>query len=177
MFPFTVTPPNRCKIEHAIKVIDLGLRLADVEAFGLEDRYEDTHDKGDRTSRHRNLRQNGATEEEAGILLEERIELNALASDELVNFIERKLQQNEIKKIIPSKDTLAEAYELFARGEYIQETIDEALESLDDEDIEVPDDIEMRVNKILAKHPNIRWDDAIRRIVAGSARPSKAGAS
>src|SRR5262249_49445180 len=107
---------RRYSFMHNINVIDLGLRLADVEAFGLEDRYEDAFDKGSRESRRRNLLANGATREEAEILLDQRIELNALASDELVDFIEQKLGQVGIKKIVPGKDRLAEAYQLFARG-------------------------------------------------------------
>jgi hypothetical protein len=160
---------RRYEFENEIEVIDLGLRRVDVEAFGLEDRYEDTHDKGDEESRRCNLRYNGATEEEAEILLDQRIELNSLASDELVDFIERKLQQNGIKKIVPGKHRLSETYQLFARGTRIQKIIDEALESLDDEDIEIPHDLEERVRKHLTEHPEVRWDRAVSMIAGAHA--------
>jgi hypothetical protein len=156
---------RRYEFKHQIKVTDLGLRLTDIRAFGLEDRYEDAHDKGDEESRRCNLRYNGATEEEAEILLHRRIELNALASDELVRFIEHKLEQVGIRKIVPGKDTLAEAYRTFARGERIREIIDEALEGLDDEDIEIPHDLEERVRKHLMEHPEVRWDHAVSAIL------------
>jgi hypothetical protein len=152
---------RRYEFEHNINVVDLGLRLVDVEAFDLEDRYEDAFDKGDPESRRRNMLANGATEEEAEILLDQRIELNALASDELVDFIEQKLQQNGIQKIVPGKNRLVEAYELFARPARVQKIIDEAIEGLEDERIKVPGDLEERVRKHLTEHPEFRWDRAV----------------
>jgi hypothetical protein len=155
---------RRYEFRHNIEVVDLGLRLADVEAFDLEDRYEDAFDKGDPESRRRNMLANGATEEEAEILLDQRIELNALASDELVDFIEQKLQQNGVEKIVPGKDRLAEAYQLFARGVRIQKIINEALEGLKDETIDAPSDLEQQVRDHLVAHPEVRWDHAVSEI-------------
>ena len=65
---------------HASRVIDLGLRLEDVD--GLE--TEDVCIARNRDKAPRNLRENGATEAEIEFLLEQRVELNAFASDELV---------------------------------------------------------------------------------------------
>ena len=62
---------------------------------------------------------------------------------------------------MPRKNGLAEAYQLFARGVRIQEIIDEALARHDDEDIEVPHDLEERVRKHLTEHPEVRWDRAV----------------
>jgi hypothetical protein len=62
---------------------------------------------------------------------------------------------------VPGKNRLAEAYQLFARGAQIQEIIDEALARHDDEDIEVPHDLEERVRKHLTEHPEVRWDRAV----------------
>jgi hypothetical protein len=157
---------RRYTFAHKIKVVDLGLRLTDVRAFGLEDRYEATHDKGSRESRRRNMLRNGATREEAEILLDRRIELNALASDELVRFIEHKLEQVGIKKIVPDKNRLAEAYRTFARGAQIEKIVRRALAAQRDEGFEVPRDLEEQVNKHLREHPEARWDDAVR-IIAG----------
>ena len=144
---------RRYEFEHEIKVIDLGLRLTDVEAFGLEDRYEDTHDQGDLASRRANMRRNGATAEEADTLLDKRIELNALASDELVRFIEQKLVQNGIKKIVPNKDRLTEACRLFARSTRIKKIIDETLAKHEGDEANVPDDLEDQVRKYLDANP------------------------
>jgi len=157
---------RRYEFEHEINVIDLGLRLADVRAFNLEDRYEQTHDKGDEASRRCNLRYNGATEEEAEILLDQRIELNALASDELVDFIERKLQQNGIKKIVPGKNMLDHAYQTFARGAQIEKIVNRALAARRNVDFEIPHDLEEQVKRYLIEHSEARWNDAVRIIAA-----------
>ena len=59
----------------------------DVNRFHLQ--AEDVFDKGSEFTRRINLRQNRATSEEAEFLLHQRVELNALTSDQLVAFIEQ----------------------------------------------------------------------------------------
>ena len=101
-----------------------------------------------------------------------RVELNALTSPQMIEFIERKLKANHIEKIVPSEESLAEAYRLFTRNAKVQEVVDEAIQEIDgDEDeIEVPVDLEKRVRDYLVKHPTVRWDQAVQEI-AGKMRP------
>jgi hypothetical protein len=73
---------------HSVEVIDLGLRLADIE--GLE-REPAAATKTNVSILRRQLAENGASAAEINILLTERVELNALTSDALVAMIERKL--------------------------------------------------------------------------------------
>ncbi len=49
---------------------------------------------------------NGATSAEIGILLDERVELNAMPSDALIAMIERKLKEYGLEKVIPDDDAL-----------------------------------------------------------------------
>ena len=49
---------------------------------------------------------NGATNAEIGILLNERVELNAMTSDVLIAMIERKLKTYGLKKVVPEDDLL-----------------------------------------------------------------------
>jgi hypothetical protein len=65
-------------------------------------------DKGTRNARAENLRENGATDAETNFLLDYRVELNAMTSDQLVTFVERKLEHHVIKKVIPDDEELAE---------------------------------------------------------------------
>ena len=59
---------------------------------------------------------NGAIEAEIAFLLDgERVELNAMTSDQLVAFVERKLIAAGARKVVPVKATLAEAYGAFTR--------------------------------------------------------------
>jgi hypothetical protein len=64
---------------------------------------------------------NGATVEE--YLLERRVELNALTSEQFIALVERKLTEHGVKKIIPTKAVLAETYRTFARGRRRREVL------------------------------------------------------
>ena len=63
---------------------------------------------------------NGATREEAEFLLTRRVELNALTSDQLIAFIEAKLKEHGIKKLIPKADRLRNAYRLFVNNKHME---------------------------------------------------------
>jgi hypothetical protein len=165
---------RRFSFQNNHRVIDLGLRLADVEELGLES--EEAFDRGDEWSRRANLRENGASQDEVEFLLDSRVELNALASDQLIQLIERKLRHYGVKKIIPDKDELAEAYRLFVRSQRVQEIIEEALEEQQhDSNIPVPSDLEQRVKKYLTKNSVERWDDAVSSIAEENATQGRRG--
>jgi hypothetical protein len=121
--------------QNQIKVIRLGLRLADVQAIaagrgvGIEDFYEAVSDKGSPEARRANLKLNGATDEEAEFLLHHRVELNALRSDELLALEERKLAEHGVHKIVPQQRLLAETYRHFVRGEQIRQLVEAELPS------------------------------------------------
>jgi DNA topoisomerase VI subunit B len=81
---------RRYQLEDRIQAVDLGLRLNDVIELGLEDFAEAVSDDGSREARAKNLRKNGATEEEIQFLLDRRVELDAMTSEQFVEFVERK---------------------------------------------------------------------------------------
>jgi hypothetical protein len=135
---------------------------------------EEAFDKGTRNARACNLRENGATEEEIEILLDHRVELNAMRSDQLVAFVERKLEQHGVKKVIPDDKDLAQAYRLFARSQEAAQIIKRELEQLNGKDaVDVPSDIKDRVSQYLAQHPGTRWDAAVQHLVATCPKLSK----
>ena len=92
---------RRYQFINAIDVIDLGFRLGDIE--GLE-REPAAASKTTEATLRGQLNENGATEAEITILLNERVELNALPSDELVEMIERKLKDYGLEKVMPGDD-------------------------------------------------------------------------
>ena len=121
-----------------------------------------------------NLRKNGATEAEIAFMFADfdatrrslrRVELNAMSSPQFVDFIERKLRENNITKIIPDQDLLAESYRLFKRGQCIEKIVEKELKNLDGDDANVPDNLEQCVSEMLAKNPALRWTEAMQRIV------------
>jgi len=154
---------RRYSFVNDIEVIDLGLRLDDID--GLQ--REDALDKGTRNARAWNLSENGATEAEIEFLLDYRVELNAMTSDQLVAFVERKLEEHGIKKVIPDDEELAEAYRLFARSQEAEQIIERELKQLNGNDaVDVPRDVKNRVRKYLLLHPEARWDAAVQYLVA-----------
>ena len=78
--------------------------------------------KVSKEAHRKRLRINGATEAEIEFLLHgegntgQRVELNAMTSDQFVAFVERKLTEHRAAKVVPSAETLAETYAAFKRG-------------------------------------------------------------
>jgi len=162
----TVTASSRRYwFRHRVEtIVDLGLRLADVEAEGLES--EPFAQDKNRNAVGRRLAINGATEVEIAYLLHgERAEMNAMASDQLVAFIERKLIAAGARKVIPATAMLAEAYRAFRREQKVEGAIEAALKQLKAEPkIETPPDIEARVKQYLTEYPADTWGRAVRQI-------------
>jgi hypothetical protein len=152
---------RRYQFANAFEVIDLGLRLDDIT--GLE-REPAAATKSSADILRAQLAENGAKEAEIGILLNERVELNATTSNALVAMIERKLKQHGIKKVIPDDELLANTYRAFHRSQQLREMFEELQEGFDEEEdneIQVPKNLKKRVRAILNKHNDLRWDDAI----------------
>ena len=151
---------DRYQFRHKIRAIDLGLRLADVKQWGLES--EKFFAKASARSIRANLLKNGATDEEADFIAgRRRVELNAFTSADLVTFIEKKLVEHGVKKIIPDKATLEAAYRRVVKNEFIRERFDtlkcEADEHADA--AKVPS-LQRKVAKLLKDDPSLPWDAA-----------------
>jgi hypothetical protein len=148
-------------------VIDLGLRLADVQAMHLGSEpveYRGTADP------RLNLRDCGATEEECAFLVTtqgkhqwagQRVELNAMTSEQLVAWIEEKLRAHGLTtKLVPDREILEEAYRRAARLIPIQRMLREKAPA-----VRVPRTLRKRVVELLAKEPHLSWDAAVHRLV------------
>jgi hypothetical protein len=154
---------RRYQFENDITVIDLGLRLADVQEMNLQSESAAATKSSPSTIRNRLLK-SGASADEAEYLLHKRVELNAMHSAQLVAFVERKLDEHGIKKIILDKEQLAKAYRLSVRGQRIEKIIKKELGKKDNSGILVPSDLYSRVKKYLKTNPQARWDEAVANI-------------
>jgi hypothetical protein len=170
---------RRYKFDNEIDVIDLGLRLEDVESMGLQSEFQSI--KGDRRALEDNLRTNGATEAEIAFMFQDfdstksmrRVELNAMTSPQFLEFVESKLQENGIGKVMPDEDLLSEVYISMEKGRRLAEAA-KGLKPEIDENVPVPEDLFQRVYALLEEEPAIRWDNAVARIV-GMHQCEKAG--
>jgi len=151
---------RRYQFANAVEVIDLGLRLGDIA--GLE-REPAAATKTSRDILRSQLAENGATDDEITILLSERIELNAMTSDALIEMIEHKLKDYGLKKVVPDDNVLAKTYREFQRSQQLRGKF-EAMEAKFDKlagEIRIPRNLKQQVCAILGQHPDLRWDDAI----------------
>jgi hypothetical protein len=151
---------RRYQFASAIEVIDLGLRLADIAGLEREPAAATRVNAGILRSQ---LAENGATDAEIGILLNERVELNAMTSDALIEMIERKLKDYGLEKVVPDDGLLADTYRAFHHSQQLCAKFEELKEEFDEEDneIEVPENLKEKVCEILDQHDDLRWDDAI----------------
>lgn len=153
---------RRYQFSNRIEPIDLGLRLADIAGLGREPAAAT---KTDPDILRKQLAENGATDAEIAILLGDRVELNALTSDQLIGMIERKLKRHGIKKVIPDNKLLTEAYLAFHASQELREIYEEAEENFKATKVKVPRDLKKKVHAILAKHDDLRWDDAVQIVI------------
>ena len=156
---------RRYTFSSAFKIHDLGLRIGDIEGLETEDVVHTASDYAVAA----NLRENGATEAEIKFLLSKRVELNAFASDELVAFIERKLDALGIKKVVPDDKTLAQAAERARAKALINEKMEAIVEEASEEAKQMATitDLAASVRALLEKDRELSWDAAIARIVEG----------
>jgi hypothetical protein len=147
------------------EMVDLGLRLEDIAGLGSEPAAA-TKTRPDILRDQ--LATNGATDAEIDILLNERVELNAMTSDALIEMIERKLQAYGLKKVIPDDKMLTEAFRGFHRSQQLREEFEKLEKNFKETAIEVPEDLKERVRAELTKNPDLRWDDAVQVMLDGS---------
>lgn len=145
------------------KVYDLGLRWDDIDGLDSEDVEIDHSSK---VARKLTLQRHGATAEEIEFLMDQRVELNALPSDELVALIEEKLDEHGVTKLIPSESVLVDAYRRMKTQVRVQAEIDKLIKSLHtDDSLAVPDNLDEQVRDLLEDDPELSWDRALIRII------------
>ena len=143
-------------------VVELGLRWDDLVGLDSEPvEYKQQKDPREY------LAECGATEEEQ-ILVEgkqrnkwfgRRVEINAMTSGQLIEWLKKKLKEHGVKKVIPEKETLLSAYRRAIYLQKPQAAIEESKEKNESDD--APKNLRARVKKILSKQPDLSWDEAV----------------
>ena len=152
---------RRYRFRNDVHIVDLGLRLSDVEALGLDSEPVET--SGDWAARAATLAAHGASTTEIGFLRHRRVELNAMPADVFVRFLERKLAEHGIGKVVPGNDVL----EQHARHVLTRALTNKALDAIrakaeeDAASIELPSDLHRQVVAALERQPDIPWDLAV----------------
>ncbi len=165
---------RRYEFAVAPQVVDLGLRLGDVKKWHLQ--AETVRYPSDPSS---NLRLNGATQEEIEFLSGEsdwrsyrgqRVELNAFTSDAFVKWLESKLEEQGVVKVIPDDSTLESAYRWTLSMQQYREAIDEARQEIQDRvaAAEIPQNLRTDLKERMKSHPSQPWDEALEQILPSS---------
>jgi len=150
----------RYKFDNKVEVIDLGVRLGDIDGLSVERVQHIGDDPA------KNLRDNGASEDEIKFLLTQRVELNAFTSDQFVTWLEAKLKAHGVVKVVPDDQTLERAYKRIQRMTEVQKVIDQAIFEMEEADLDTPDDLADRIRAIQADSPTLTWDAALKIIVS-----------
>jgi hypothetical protein len=155
---------RRYRFHNDVHIVDLGLRLSDVEALGLDS--EPVKTSGDWSARAATLAAHGASVTEIRFLRHRRVELNAMPADLFVQFLERKLAEQGIGKVVPDNDVLVQ----HARHVLTRALTNKALEAMrakaeeDASSIPLPSKLHEQVVAALRRQPDIPWDVAVANI-------------
>jgi hypothetical protein len=93
------------------------------------------------------------------------VELNAMTSDVFVAWLERRLTEHGVAKVIPPPDTLTKAYQLARQTKAINKELARLQTTMRDQAIEIPEDLDARVRETLEEDPALSWDAAVWKIV------------
>lgn len=166
---------RRYEFRNMPKVIDLGLRLEDVEALGLEGEPVVIHQRKDPGER---------LWEYEGITLEEidylrggttrygewngkRVELNAMTSQQLIDWLEDKFEEHGVEKVIPEKHLLGRVWQSehrsHAYNKFAEKRLKEIQADFDKQykEPKTPKDLQNQVARHFETHSAASWNDAI----------------
>jgi hypothetical protein len=170
------------------KVVDIGIRLSDAERLWPQESERDAFSEeiGEkpgkkglahyRAKRRETLRRHGATEDEMNFLTPyevrtpaRRIELNAMTSRQLVDFVERKLTENGVEKVMPGEEMIEEQARRLIENKLTRDLLKEQRAEIVRKAARkrLPKDLDVQVKALLAERPELSWDAAIDVVLHG----------
>jgi DNA topoisomerase VI subunit B len=154
------TSNRRYNFDNQIPVVDIGLRLVDVDE-SLE--TERVATSGDWDRRVTTLRRHGATEEEIDFLRFRRVELNAMTSRQLLDLIETKLHEDGVEKLIPEIGILERHARRCIEQSLTTGVMSDLLPRIAKQaaNYALPADLYERVAARLEASPSLSWDFAV----------------
>ncbi len=116
----------------------------------------------------------GATKDEVEFLLgrnSRRVELNAITSRQFINFIEAKLAERGVEKVIPEHDVIEQHARRLVAQNLERRALAEARGRIAKEaaDTTLPDDLDQRLRDHLDEAPALPWDEALAIILGDAA--------
>ena len=155
------TSNRRYSFDTDVPVVDIGLRLDDVDAMGLES--EPTDVLGNWWKRVQTLKRHGATHEEIAFLENRRVELNAMTSRQLLDFVAAKLDEHSVEKLVPEEAILERHARRLIEQQLAKKVIARVSSRIAKEAAsrKLPADLLARVAEALEEKPHLPWDAAL----------------
>lgn len=163
---------RRYQYQTKPRVIDIGLRLSDIEAMDLD--YEVQPYNNLKADPRDKLREYGATDAELEWLCQQdehgdwyghRVELNAMDSRQLLDWLERNFEEAGVSKVIPDESTLDAQY-IQAFEKKISDRVMRAIMShFRGPSAVSPGGLAEKVSGIFLDNRHLSWADAVDRLV------------
>ena len=158
------------RLSEGTDVIDIGLRMEDIEGLPSEPvSYKQLEDPASYL-----LGECDAMEDEADFLVGagspgrwrgQRVEINAMTSEQLLTWLERKFEEHDVLKVVPDIETLRAAYKRAVFLQCMEARIAELQKEIRGEDVNIPNGISGEIEAMLKEEPNLSWDNAVWRLV------------
>jgi hypothetical protein len=169
------TDSRRYEFENDLsdKIVDIGLRLDDIVEMGLDPEIVEVEN---RAARRKTLWRHGATPDEIEFLAPEdededcqRVELNAMTTGQLVDFVERKLTENGVAKLVPDRDTLDAQARRLIEHRATRAILKRNAKAIARKAAEtkLPANLPKRVTALLDQRPELSWDMALDVVLHG----------
>jgi hypothetical protein len=157
------TDTRRYTFSSEVTVVDLGLRLADIEELELEG---EPYSPKDWDARELTLERHGATEEEIEFLEEKRVELNALTAPQFVEFLETKLALHTAK-VVPDQSVIEAHARRIWEQQQAKERCKEILAQVHAEaaSAHLPEDLVDGVHDLVEEDDTLSWDQAVAKLM------------
>jgi ParB-like chromosome segregation protein Spo0J len=161
------TDSRRFRFKNKVVVVDIGLRLDDVESLSLQS--EPVQISGDWDARAATLAAHGASPREISFLREKRVELNAMTAPVFVAFLERKLVEHGVSKVVPDIRTVERHARRIIEQLGAEDAMRDVLPEIQKmaESVALPEDLIQRVTDTLRQSSETPWDKAVADIVRG----------
>jgi hypothetical protein len=167
---------RRYEFQSTPAVIDLGLRLKDVKTMGLDGEpvvIEQTKDPAERLFEYE-----GVIDEEMDYLCGQkgsccgawrglRVELNAMTSQQFIDWLELKFEEHGVEKVIPEADLLGKVWQSehrkFAYDKFAEKRLKEIQKDFDEQykEPKTPKDLQGRVARYFETDQTASWNGAI----------------
>jgi hypothetical protein len=160
------TDSNVYRYTNKVPIFDLGLRLADVEDMDLL--AEPFATNKDWRAVSETLKRHGATPAEIAFLADERVELNAMTSDEFIAFIERKFAEHGVAKVVPDSDVIEQHARNVIEGQLIENAVAKLAPKIKEQAaaVALPGNLRQQIEAELKESPTLSWDEAVADLVA-----------